>query len=93
MKKFSWISPIVGFTEKKHEKEISAQQSMSRALTIEVSFMQERARIKWLQDGDRNTSFLHKVVKSKWARNAIRSMFIGGNLCWDPSTVKEHIKS
>ena len=38
----------------------------------EEGFLKQKSRIQWLKLGDQNTSFFHKAIKSRNARNAIK---------------------
>ena len=55
--------------------------------------MQERAQIKWLKEGDRNTSYFHKMVNIKHAKTTIWTMEISVTLCRDQTAIKEHIRN
>ncbi|KAJ9541666.1 hypothetical protein OSB04_028172 [Centaurea solstitialis] len=45
-----------------------------QALLDENTFLKQRAKVKWLNDGDANTKFFHNVVKERRGRNTIRSI-------------------
>ena len=40
----------------------------------EDSYLRQRAKVKWLREGDSNTKFFHKVVKERRGRSFIRSI-------------------
>ncbi|XP_027151985.1 uncharacterized protein LOC113752040 [Coffea eugenioides] len=48
-----------------HAELQQAQASLRRALAMEESLWRQRARVKWLAVGDRNTKFFHSVVKQR----------------------------
>ncbi|XP_027120509.2 uncharacterized protein [Coffea arabica] len=48
-----------------------ARADLSRALAVEEQFWRQKARVKWLGCGDRNTRFFHAVVKQRRVQGAI----------------------
>ncbi|KAJ9561755.1 hypothetical protein OSB04_006915 [Centaurea solstitialis] len=55
-----------------------------KALLDEDSYLRQRAKVKWIRDGDRNTKFFHHVVKEKKGRNFIRAIAgPDGNFVYD----------
>ncbi|XP_071924868.1 uncharacterized protein [Coffea arabica] len=48
-----------------------AQARLRRALSIEEGFWRQKARAKWLQDGDRNSKFFHSLVAERRRRSVI----------------------
>ncbi|XP_024005010.1 uncharacterized protein LOC112082143 [Eutrema salsugineum] len=56
------------------------------------SFFRQKSRLRWLKDGDANTTFFHKVVVANQARNAIRILWDSqGTTIDDISQIKEMI--
>lgn len=47
---------------------------LNKLMAAEESLLQQKYRIKWLQMGDQNTSFFHKVVRGKQFRNTITTV-------------------
>ena len=41
---------------------------------VEEGFLKQKSRIQWLKLGDKNTSFFHKAIKARNARNVIKSL-------------------
>lgn len=51
-----------------------AQADLLRSLAEEEDFWRQKARIKWLQEGDSNTKFFHSTVLMKKARLAVTKL-------------------
>ncbi|KAJ9557074.1 hypothetical protein OSB04_011688 [Centaurea solstitialis] len=55
-----------------------------QALLDENTFLKQRAKVKWLNDGNANTKFFHNVVKERRGRNTIRSIAdLNGSFVYD----------
>nr|GEU50636.1 hypothetical protein [Tanacetum cinerariifolium] len=52
------------------EKEAAKLVDFNEALLMEEKFLKQKAKITWLKEGDSNTAYFHKVVKSRvsWSR-------------------------
>ncbi|XP_071914052.1 uncharacterized protein [Coffea arabica] len=48
-----------------------ARADLNRALAVEEQFWRQKARVKWLGCGDRNTRFFHAVVKQRRVQGSI----------------------
>nr|XP_027086510.1 uncharacterized protein LOC113708247 [Coffea arabica] len=48
-----------------------AKGQLRAALRVEELFWKQKARVRWLQEGDRNTRFFHSVVKNRRVRSII----------------------
>nr|XP_027118574.1 uncharacterized protein LOC113735787 [Coffea arabica] len=49
----------------------AARAEYNRALAIECEFWRQKAAVKWLKDGDANTSFFHAEVRQRRSSNFI----------------------
>lgn len=58
----------------------------------EESKWRQKSRLRWLKEGDKNTSFFHFVSKSRRAKNHIFRLKVGGVETNDPTTIKEAIR-
>lgn len=58
----------------------------------EESFLRQGSRIQWLADGDINSAFFHRAIRSRAAQNFI-SMLLDSNdaVIDDPQDIKAHI--
>ena len=60
----------------------------------EEAFFKQKSRIRWLQEGDRNTKYFHHFVKKRQMHNRILSVTCDdGNILSEPSLVSNHIVS
>ncbi|GJZ37408.1 putative reverse transcriptase domain, reverse transcriptase zinc-binding domain protein [Tanacetum coccineum] len=50
------------------EKEAATVAAFNEALIMEEKFLKQKAKITWLREGDSNTAYFHKVVKSRVSR-------------------------
>ncbi|GJW12014.1 sodium/hydrogen exchanger 6 [Tanacetum coccineum] len=53
----------------------------------EERFLKQKAKIEWLKAGDSNTTYFHKIVKSKCARNRIEMVSDASNNLYDGNQV------
>lgn len=50
----------------------------------------QKSRVKWVLDGDENTSFFHGIVNSNIASNRVNGLMIDGQWITEPTTIKAH---
>nr|GEV20684.1 hypothetical protein [Tanacetum cinerariifolium] len=53
------------------EKEAAAVVAFNEALLMEEKFLKQKAKVTWLKEGDSNTAYFHKMVKSRLSRSRI----------------------
>nr|GEZ05522.1 hypothetical protein [Tanacetum cinerariifolium] len=53
------------------EKEAVTVADFNEALLMEEKFLKQKAKITWLKEGDSNTAYFHKVVKSRVSQSRI----------------------
>ncbi|GKF07259.1 hypothetical protein Tco_0041483, partial [Tanacetum coccineum] len=51
--------------------EAEAVLAFNEALVIEERFLKQKAKIEWLKEGDSNSAYFHKAVKSRISRSRI----------------------
>ncbi|XP_031501677.1 uncharacterized protein LOC116265264 [Nymphaea colorata] len=60
------------------DEEHRVRKQLSQALLMEEVMWKQRSRIRWLAEGDKNTSFFHEMAKSRQAKLKIRSIEYDG---------------
>ncbi|XP_021980064.1 uncharacterized protein LOC110876195 [Helianthus annuus] len=55
--------------------------------------LKQRAKVKWLMEGDENSSFFHGVIKGHQKHNRINGLNFNGIWISEPESLKEEIKS
>lgn len=51
----------------------------------------QRSRALWLKEGDRNTSYFHKLANAHRRSNHIDQLVVQGTTIMDPERIKEEI--
>ncbi|XP_057779785.1 uncharacterized protein LOC130998359 [Salvia miltiorrhiza] len=82
-----------GYTDAWFEEEVSLQAKLNVALNRKNSLLQQKSRISWLKDGDRNTGFFHRMTKFKKKNAPISHLKIDGVDCYDPRVIEQHVVS
>ncbi|MQL95897.1 hypothetical protein Taro_028564 [Colocasia esculenta] len=55
-----------------------ANANLRRAMNHMEIFWAQKARMQWLEDGDKNTAFYHAVVRGNMRRNTISRLQVDG---------------
>ncbi|XP_071738855.1 uncharacterized protein [Rutidosis leptorrhynchoides] len=53
------------------------------------NMLKQKARVKWVTDGDENTKYFHKSLKRKYNKNNIRGVNVNGVWCEEPKIIKD----
>ncbi|XP_057803363.1 uncharacterized protein LOC131018665 [Salvia miltiorrhiza] len=80
-----------GYTDDLFDKEVIAQASINMTLSCKNLLLKQKSRVKWLQDGDRNTEFFHNMLKYKRKPHFISQLRIDGTTCVDQVAISRHI--
>lgn len=74
-----------------HELE-NQSKCLSRIVDLErvaVMDLKQKAKIKWVVDGDENTSFFHGFVNNQNRRNKIHGLLVNGQWVTNPDVIKK----
>ncbi|KAH1203108.1 putative ribonuclease H protein [Glycine max] len=67
------------------------QSELWEKANLHESIMRQKSRSKWIKEGDRNSSYFHKLINYSRRRNALRGLMIDGAWVEDPSLVKAEV--
>jgi hypothetical protein len=82
---------VNGYSDDLMAQDKQAQIDLDLALQIENAFWQEKAKVKWSLEGDRNTSYFHRISKIKSTTKMITSLKIGNELISNPDDLANHV--
>ncbi|XP_057811260.1 uncharacterized protein LOC131025482 [Salvia miltiorrhiza] len=78
------------------EEEVLKRNETSASLILQMknrdSLLAQKAKIRWLQDGDINSGYYHKVINGRRAKNDLPGLQIKGRWIDDPAEVKKEIR-
>ena len=80
-----------GYSEDLYNQEIKAHSALAKALNYQAAFFKEKSHLKWLENGDRNSSFFHRIASNKKKANSISMLQINGSPCTDPHLIDNHL--
>jgi hypothetical protein len=75
------------------QQEKLAKIDLEKDLNMEEDLWQEKARVKWHYDGDRNNAFFHKTAQIKQAYKKIASLKNEDTTITHPNQVENHLVS
>ncbi|KAK3212233.1 hypothetical protein Dsin_016939 [Dipteronia sinensis] len=81
----------LGFSEKLFLAESRVHHKLDVLFRRYDCFYRDWSRVKWLQDGDRNSSFFHASVRRRQYMNVLSSLSINGVLTDDRLIIRDHI--
>ena len=56
-----------------------------------LALERQRAKLKWINEGDENSRFFHSMCKMRERKNAILGLNIGMDWVEEPEMIKRHI--
>ena len=82
------------FSDEAHLELQQAQANLNRQLAVEEQFWNQKARVKWLQHGDRNSRYFHSVVKQRRFQSRIHMILdsVGGWVRDDEGIGREAVR-
>lgn len=69
---------------------LNSKKNLYEVYKVETAKWAQRAKHKWISDGDANTSNFHKIASLKHKKHLITSMEINGEIFTDFPTIQKH---
>ncbi|KAL9682198.1 hypothetical protein QQ045_013991 [Rhodiola kirilowii] len=70
-----------------HLEVVQAKKDLSTYLRYQYNMLEEKSRIDWLRDGDRNTNLMHASIKARRIYNTVRLLLEDGSYTDDVDTI------
>ena len=67
---------VNGASEDLHPHRLSLLALLESIIRYEETFWRQKAKPKWLKDGDRNTKYFHKMENGRKRKNTIMKLII-----------------
>ena len=81
----------IGLSEAKRYRRNSLRNELWRAYRLEEMMWRQKSRVKWLKEGDRNTTFFHSVVAARRRSNFLGFLSFDGKQVRGPQAVTNAI--
>ncbi|KAL9676312.1 hypothetical protein QQ045_004526 [Rhodiola kirilowii] len=72
-----------GWDDETNSKIKEINQELNDLLRYQFGMLEEKAKVSWYKDGDRNSSFFHAAIKARRAHNTIKLAMEDGNISDD----------
>jgi hypothetical protein len=80
-----------GYTDALGDEEKLAQTRLDETLRIQEHFWRDKSRSKWFIEGDRNTSYFHKLTKIRHASSRLVRLKVGDNHITDTNNMEQNV--
>ncbi|XP_071727153.1 uncharacterized protein [Rutidosis leptorrhynchoides] len=72
-----------------HENWIASRKTWLDKEKTKTGMLRQKARVRWMTDGDENSKYFHNSLRRNYNKNNIRGINVNGSWCEDPSVIKE----
>jgi len=80
-----------GFSDALYAQDLEAQLLLTKALAYQDTLWKEKVRDQNFINGDRNTSYFHKIAKFKAAAKPITILYNGDTVITEPADIEVHV--
>ncbi|KAM2909038.1 hypothetical protein COP2_048488 [Malus domestica] len=80
-----------GNLQEKFNEEVVAKTAVLNALQMQEDFWHDRARVKWLTEGDRNTAFFHAYAQGRHSSSRVVTLLDGDNVLSSHTAIVDHV--
>ncbi|GJZ71826.1 hypothetical protein Tco_0635677 [Tanacetum coccineum] len=82
---------VSGLSNTDLDARLSMMKQLEELQHIKNLDLLQKAKIRWVVDGDENSKFFHGMINSKFARTRINGIYYNGSWILEPSIVISHI--
>jgi len=83
---------VCGLPESEREERKTLLAELNKVKFKQEAVVFQKARQKWLKQGDLNTKFFHSSVKWRRARNKLHGVYVNDIWCEDKEVVKDKVR-
>ncbi|XP_040369487.1 uncharacterized protein LOC121051324 [Rosa chinensis] len=80
-----------GGSDEEFSIENELQANLIESLRLQELFWREKSRLRWLSDGDRNTTYFHAMCRARQLRSSITLLREGDQVFEDASSIHNHV--
>lgn len=81
---------VLGPSEERFTREDAAHAKYLFDLSLQSTLLRDKSRVRWLDDGDRNSSFFHNMVKIRRLNKTISSLSVGNSVLHGQAAIATH---
>ncbi|KAK3188761.1 hypothetical protein Dsin_028322 [Dipteronia sinensis] len=80
-----------GWFENLRKTRVSIMSELWRSIRREEQTWRQKSRVKWLNEGDKNTHFFHLMASDRRRRNFIGNFSFNGVVLSDPQSIRQEV--
>ncbi|XP_057811339.1 uncharacterized protein LOC131025560 [Salvia miltiorrhiza] len=86
------VDDTLGLEESESIKRNAAAANLLLQFKNRDSLLSQKARDRWLADGDVNSSYFHRMIKGRRAKNSLSGLLLNDRWVDEPSQVKKAVR-
>jgi len=79
--------------EEEKSRRLHLLSELKLLLEKESSILNQKARVKWLEQGDKNSKYFHSRIRWRRSMNELKGVDMNGGRCEDPIKFREEVRN